>query len=149
MKIYMCLNEYHLNNGFMKKSTCFLLIIFAFLIQGCIIDADSTRKLSGGYFYRNEGGDIKNILCENPNGGEIPSTIIDFSFDKKFIIAKQLPKIPQDPLYNKSYQYKDGYDKYYFWLIVIEKDLVLGPLNEKEFSIIRKEYNVPEKLTIK
>lgn len=134
----------------MKKTFCVLLFICVlYLIQGCNIGADSTKKLSGGYFYRNEGGDIKDILCENPNGGEIPSTVIDFDYDKDFIIAKQKPKIPQDPLYNKGYQYNDGRDKYYFWLIVIKKDLVFGPLSEKEFSIVRKEYNVPDKLSLK
>lgn len=134
----------------MKKSFCVLLFIcVSYLIQGCGIGADSTKKLSGGYFYHDEGGDIKDILCEKPNGGEIPSTVIDFDYDKDFIIAKQKPKIPQDPLYSKVYQYNDGRDKYYFWLIVIKKDLVLGPLGEKEFSIIRKEYNVPDKLSLK
>ena len=108
-----------------------LLVCIAFLIQGCNFSTDCIKKLSGDYYFRNDGGDIKDILCEKPNGGEIPSTIIDFDYDKRFIIAKQKPKIPQDPLYNKDYQYKDGFNKIYFWLIVHEKNLVLGPLAKK------------------
>ncbi len=126
-----------------------LLVCIAFLIQGCNFSTDCIKKLSGDYYFRNDGGDIKDILCEKPNGGEIPSTIIDFDYDKRFIIAKQKPKIPQDPLYNKDYQYKDGFNKIYFWLIVHEKNLVLGPFSEEEFAIIRKEYNVPDNLILK
>ncbi len=129
---------------------CFLLLVcLANLIQGCDLGADSTKTLSGGYFLRNEGGDITDILCEKPNGGEIPSTVIDFDYDKKFIVAKQKPKIPQDPLYNKDYQYKDGFNTSYFWLIVHEKNLVLGPFSEAEFAVIRKEYNVLDNLMFK
>lgn len=132
-----------------QRRKILLFACVALLIQGCNFGADSTKKLSGGYFFRNEGGEIKDILCEKPAGGEIPSTIIDFDYDKKFIIAKQKPKIPQDPLYNKNYHYKDGVDEIYFWLIIHENSLVLGPLSEKEFTTARKEYNVPDNLILK
>jgi len=124
-------------------------VCIALMFQGCNIGADSTKKLSGGYFLRNEGGDIKDILCENPNGGEIPSTIIDYDYDKNFIIAKQKPKIPQDPLYNGDYHYKNGIDQNYFWLIIHSKEFVKGPLDMEEFKLARKQYNVPSNLDFK
>lgn len=132
-------------SGILKNRIC-VFVCIVFLIQGCNIGADSVEKLSGGYFYRNEGGDIKDIYCERPDGGEIPATVIDFAYDRRFIVAKQKPKIPQDPLYDKDYQYKDGVDKIYFWLIIHEKNLVLGPMNEEEFTTVCKKYNVSEKL---
>ncbi len=119
-----------------------------FLFKGCNIGADRTQILSGGYFYRDEGGEIKDILCTKPNGGEIPSTVISFDYDKNFIIAKQRPKIPHYPLYNKEYQYNKGAEQNYFWLIVHEKKLVLGPLLEVEFNKVRKLYNVPDWLKL-
>ncbi len=114
-----------------------------FLFQVCSIGTDKTTQLSGGYFYRNEGGSMKDILCKNPKGGEIPSEVVDFNYNRSFIIAKQKPKIPQDPLYSQDYHYENGIGQYYFWIIVHEKRLVLGPLDENEFKFYLKEYNVP------
>jgi hypothetical protein len=132
-----------------KIITLLLLIGIIVLYKGCNIGADSSKSLSGGYFYRNEGGDIKDILSNKPDGGEIPSTVITFDYDKNFIIAKQKPKIPQDPLYSKDYYYTDGTDQNYFWLIIHDKQLVLGPMMENEFRKARQLYNVPDKLSVK
>lgn len=125
-------------------SLAFTCVVFSF--QCCYTGADATKKLSGGYYYRNEGGDIKDILCEKPNGGEIPATVIAYDYDKNFIIVKQKPKTPQEPLYSKNYQYKDGIEGIYYWLIVHDKGLILGPLNEIEFKGARKQYQVPDNL---
>ena len=58
-------------------SNLFIYCCFALLIQGCT--PDYTKDLGEGYFYRDEGGNIKDILCEKPNGGEIPATILDYA----------------------------------------------------------------------
>jgi len=118
------------------------------ILQGCNF-SDSTENLGDGFFYRNEGGDIKDILCEKPKGGQIPSTVVDFAYNNEFIIAKQKPKLPQDILYDKNYNYKLGADFTYYWLIVKDKHIVLGPFDEREFMEERKKYKIPEKLEFK
>lgn len=124
-----------------------MIFCVALILQCCT--SDYTENLGGGYFFRNEGGDIKDILCKKPKGGEIPSTVIAFDYDKNFIIAKQRPKLPQDILYEKNYNYELGVDTTYFWLIIKKSHLVLGPLNEKEFREVRERYEIPESLKFK
>ena len=83
-----------------------MVFCIALILQCCT--SDYTENLGGGYFFRNEGGDLKDILSKEPKGGEVPSTVIAFDYDKNFIIAKQRPKLPQDILYEKNYNYELG-----------------------------------------
>jgi len=131
----------------MDKITSLLLILIIIFINSC--SSDTKEKLGNGYFFRNEGKLIKDILCESPSGGEIPATVVAYVYDKKFIIAKQMPKIPQDPLYEKSYIYPNGNDQYYFWLILKENNTVFGPLSIIELDSIKTEYNIPKTLILK
>lgn len=124
-----------------------MVFCVALILQCCT--SDYTENLGGGYFFRNEGGDLKDILSKEPKGGEIPSTVIAFDYDKNFIIAKQRPKLPQDILYEKNYNYELGADTTYFWLIIKKSRLVLGPLKEKEFREVRERYEIPESLKFK
>lgn len=117
------------------------------ILQCCT--SDYAKDLGNGYFFRDEGGDIKDILPKEPKGGEIPSTVIAFDYDRNFIIAKQRPKLPQDILYEKEYNYKLGADTTYFWLIIKKNHIVLGPLDEKEFREAREMYKLPESLKFK
>lgn len=121
-----------------------MVFCIALILQCCT--SDYTENLGREYFFRNEGGDLKDILSKEQKGGEIPSTVIAFDYDKNFIIAKQRPKLPQDILYEKSYYYELGADTTYFWLIIKKNHLVLGPLKEKEFREVRERYEVPESL---
>lgn len=131
----------------MKAYKWYMVFCVALILQCCT--SDYTENLGGGYFFRNEGGDLKDILSKEPKGGEIPSTVIAFDYDKNFIIAKQRPKLPQDILYEKNYNYELGADTTYFWLIIKKSHLVLGPLKEKEFREVRERYEIPESLKFK
>lgn len=124
-----------------------MIFSVALILQCCT--SDYTENLGGGYFFRNEGGDLKDIHSKEPKGGEIPPTVIAFDYDKNFIIAKQRPKLPQDILYEKNYNYELGVDTTYFWLIIKKSHLVLGPLNENEFREVRERYQIPESLKFK
>ncbi|MDH5415244.1 MAG: DUF3997 domain-containing protein [Flavobacteriaceae bacterium] len=120
----------------------FVLMLFT---QSCNL-SDSTKHLGEGYFYRNEGGNIKDILCEHPTGGEIPATVIDYTYDENFIIAKQKPKLPQDPLYEKEYYYRGGANGEYYWIVIKYSHVVLGPLSDVEYKEMRKKHKIPGKL---
>ncbi len=60
-----------------------MVFCIALILQCCT--SDYTENLGGGYFFRNEGGDLKDILSKEPKGGEVPSTVIAFNYDKNFI----------------------------------------------------------------
>jgi len=129
----------------MKYSLLFTFCCFALVFQSCT--SDNSINLGKGYFYRDEGKDIKDILCENSKGGEIPATVLAYAYDNKFIIAKQRPKLPQDHLYKKDYRYTIKNNLFY-WIIVKENNVVFGPLNMQEYKSIRLKYKIPQKLQL-
>lgn len=123
----------------MKVKNLFLYCLIL-IIQGCT--SDYSKYLGKGYFYRDEGGEIKDILCERPNGKEIPATVLDYAYNNKYIIVKQKPKLPQDPLYNRDYEYHNGESALYFWIILKEKDIAFGPMDKTEFIAKTKELGI-------
>ncbi len=126
-------------------SVSFLIV---FLINSCNF-SDSTESLGDEYFYRNEGEFLKDILCEKANGGEIPATVRSYDFNDEFIIAKQIPKLPQDQLYENDYKYNNGNKEYYYWIILKKRNLVLGPLSKEEFNNQKNKYNIPNSLILR
>ncbi len=129
----------------MKYEYWFTLCCFIFFMQSCT--SDRVKDIGEGYFYRDEGGDIKDILSENLNGGEIPATVLNFAYDSKFIIAKQKPKLPQDILYKRDYKYKTHNDEFY-WIIIKVNNIVLGPLDKQEYITMRLKYRIPNDLIL-
>ncbi|WP_143089309.1 hypothetical protein [Prevotella sp. KH2C16] len=117
----------------MDKMIRFILIITLCIsileTQSCV--SDTTKELGCGYYYRDEGGNIKDILCENPKGCELPSMICGFTYNEKNIIAKQRPKIPQDLLYRNTYKYDNNQEGIYFWIISKREHVSYGPLSRK------------------
>jgi hypothetical protein len=122
------------------------IIFITLILQNC--SSDYTENLGNDYFYRNEGGIIKDILCKKANGGEIPATVIEYNYNNDFIIAKQKPKLPQDPLYDKTYKYNLGENVLYYWLIDKENQIVYGPLNIEEFNKVKVKLKVPNELKL-
>ncbi len=126
-----------------------LIKISLLFVLCCSCTNDSTVNLGSGYTYRDEGGKIKDVYYKKPAvGGEIPATIVSYDYDNNFIIAKQKPKLPQDPLYEKTYTYNNGDSVTYFWLIIKSKKKVFGPLDKRQFDILKKEYCVPSSLSL-
>jgi hypothetical protein len=52
--------------------------------------SDDMEELSGDYFYTDEGGNAKFIICHLPNRKGIYSTVIEYDYNKDFIIALEL-----------------------------------------------------------
>lgn len=71
------------------------------------------------------------------------------NFNDDFIIAKQKPKLLQDPLFDKDYKYNRGGNEFYYWLIVKNEKLVLCLLNLDEFNILKDKYKVSVKLLLR
>lgn len=132
----------------MRAVKFYILTIYliSLIVQSC--SSDYSKNLGDGYFYRFEASDLRDIHSENANDGEIPADIVSYDFDDDFIIAKQKPKLPQDPLYDKDYKYNRGKNEFYYWLIVKNEKLVFGPLNLDEFKALYDKYKV-SKLILK
>jgi hypothetical protein len=73
----------------MKKKYLLIFLIIYSLIFGC--SNDSSIELSGNYFYREEGSNVKQIISHTTNRKEIYSKVIDYDYNKDFIIAVQQP----------------------------------------------------------
>lgn len=127
----------------------YYLLIIIMMIAICSCTSDYTKDLGNGYFYRHEGYPLNDILCEKVGGGQIPATVVDYAYNDKFIIAKQKPRIPQDSMYDKTYEYKNGANVFYYWLIVKEEHIVLGPLDIDSFEKERVKYKIPKELRLK
>lgn len=129
------------------KINVFIIIIYSMMMFGFTLScSDYIHKLPGGYFFRNEGDETRDILCTRPEGGEIPATVISYDYCKDFIIAKQRLKIQPDPMYKKEYDFPNNTD--YYWIIVIQTDSIIGPVNYSHFANIRKLLGVPARLNI-
>jgi hypothetical protein len=123
-----------------------VLCIYILLLLSCT--SDVIKDLGDGYFLREEGAYVKDILCEKPNGKEIPAGVIAYDFEENFIIAIQKPKLPQDPLYDKHYNYKRGGNKFYYWIINKKNHVVIGPMDKLEFQKKREKHRISESLAL-
>ena len=73
--------------------------------------SDNAQELSGQYFYRDEGTEMKQILSHLPNRKEIYSTIIDYDFNSHFIVAVQKPNY-EDYKNMVGFKLRDDLKKY-------------------------------------
>lgn len=71
---------------------------------------DSTKELSGNYFYRDEGPTLKDILSHNSNMN-IYSTVIDYDYNDNFIIALQEPNYKEHEQMI-AFEVRDKFPKY-------------------------------------
>ena len=125
----------------MKRIILYLLSYIFFLNCGI----DNHTKLSGGYIFRHEGYFVNDILGPH----EIPENVISCYFNEKFIIAKQMPAKYDNAIYDQRPVYKEGRDRLYYWLIVHEGDIFLGPMNEIEFKEAKIKFKIPEEGELK
>lgn len=109
--------------------------------------SDVVVDLRNGYFYRNEGDEIKDIHSEKGDR-EIPATVTAYAFDDEFILARQKPKLPADPLYNEQPVYVNGPEHDYYWIIDHKQETIWGPLDEQEYLRTRSLAGVPSELTL-
>lgn len=133
---------------FKLKNFLSLIIFYSIIIFNTNCTSDYSKNLGNGYIYRDEGCEEKEIFCEKANGGMIPSTVLNYDYDRHYIIAKQKPR-KDDPnilLYDTTYEYKYGYDSIYYWIILKDFKEVIGPLTKDEYLNAREQYKISEKL---
>jgi len=108
------------------------------LLHGCVYD---THNLGSDYVYDDEH---KMIYSSSHSGNEIPSTILEYRFDRSFIIIKQKPREndPNASLYSREFHYSKGFDEVYYWIIIKEKNVLLGPMIKDEYILAKQKYAV-------
>jgi len=127
-----------------KIKILFIIYIYTTL-QSC--NYNDNKNLGNSFTYYS---DHKMIASSIGECGGVPSIVLEYNYDKNFIIAIQKP-IENDPnvlLYDVEYEYKEGYNSVYYWIIIKDNQNVIGPMSKSEFVEVRGKYNVPEDLIL-
>ncbi len=137
-------------------------IVFAILIGLLLISCSDSSDLGDGYSAFTTGAELR-AIGKNFNNSigsysvNISGHVLDYNHDKQFIIALQLP---QDSLFKRpdftklntwarldSLSRKTDYK--YYYIINKQQDSTYGPLNSRQYSIMRIKLNVPNSLRLK
>lgn len=124
------------------KFNQFIAIIFC----SCNFSSDYSKDLSNECFLRYEGKELCDILCNSSTESEIPANIIKYYYDENYILAIQKPKKNPDVLYNKEYNYPNGLDSVYYWIVINKQNKFIGPLNKNDFEKILKFNSISNKI---
>ena len=108
------------------RSIYFGLIIIISLCNTSCVDGDY-KELGKGYFITTKGPGLRDILNHDGKHKDVPPDIVEYNYDRNFIIAAQRPNQVDDAIYNIFPEYPLGRDTIYYWLIVKDLDLELGP----------------------
>ena len=108
------------------------IVVFIFFVgyisQGCT--SDYVVSLGHGYIFCNEGEALKFIYHEQSVGGEIPPTVLEYKFNKKFIIVKQkLRKIQKE-------------DSVSYFIILKDVEKIYGPYTFNEYINEKMRYKI-------
>lgn len=113
--------------------------IFSLLAISCSSNNDD---LGSGYYYHNDGGRAKSIIKKELKRG-ICGEIIAYDYNHDFIVAAQRPYENYCPYDSYVEDFANGMDTTYFWLIVKNEDMILGPYELSKFKEITEKYQVP------
>lgn len=85
------------------------------------------------------------MLNKQANRFDIPPHIIDYQYDKRYIVIKQKPQVPLKQIYYdfNDIDYPTGLNNNYYWIIIKKKGEVIGPLSCLEFDSLTDVYNLP------
>ncbi|WP_276131871.1 DUF3997 domain-containing protein [Polluticoccus soli] len=145
-----------------------LLIAFSILLVACNM-SDSSKKLSGNYCYRWEGGGDKVILRHSGSVRDnIYGEVVDYEYNDDFIIAMQRPdfkthahylafELPGDEiekdireaestLRTEPYYIQIFSNKLNYWIISHNHNKTFGPLTKSEFQKLHDSLNIDEDL---
>lgn len=114
----------------------FIIILTPSIIREIFFPEDD--YLGGGYTF-----DSKAIWGEKPEQIDIPNEVIQYNYNKKYIIAKQRYLHAVDTTWfnigNRNRAYGE-YDSIYYWIIDKQKDTVYGPMDSITFIRISKRF---------
>ena len=157
----------------MKYSNVLLFILISFVLS-CGGVSDYTENLGNGFYFASRGSKVKSIFGPNVNPRkEIYSKVIEYAFDKDFILVAQEPLwdmhirsiiisldeeksdyqkleekadsiLRNDPFYQSVFSRKIN-----FWIISHKADSLFGPFSLEDYLIKKEELEVPKGLKLK
>lgn len=120
----------------------YILLFVCPIFSAC---GDSTRELSGGYYYYSESSTDQVIVSHGWKAGDpyIPCNVVDYDWDDHYIIAKQIPV--ETCFWSKETMDSELPRKgEYFWIIDAKNKKFYGPLGKVDFEKKRKLLGVRE-----
>lgn len=124
------------------------VIFVAFIVFIYLAVTENEGELSGGYFFYDEG--LNQAVITHPPGvpgeGNIPCTVVEHVWDRYFILAKQIAQ--SDCFWSQGRDIKQEVGHTYFWIIEVDNEKVIGPLDKKAYFNERRKSNVPEDLVL-
>lgn len=138
----------------MKKSIRIISIIILFLIVSCG-DDENIKLEDFGHGYYIDNGNNGCIQLVGPRlNSIILGPILEYNYNKKYIIVKEKPRYKIDTLYHLDdienlTEADKAFDKikyYDYWIINMINDSIYGPFQKKEFYIKMNELGVPDSL---
>lgn len=126
-----------------------LLALFYIVYSFFLYDADTVR-LGRNFKYDKEHQFIYSNGNKQYEARDIPPLVINYVYDDKYIIAKQIPKSPLEQIYYDSNEiiYPFGLSGVYYWIIDLKTSDVNGPFDYEEYMRKRKELCVPNELQL-
>lgn len=124
------------------------------IMISCTICSCKHGRLSGKYFLDYDPNEEISLVydCDDFQCVKIPSHVLFYGFDKKFIIANQ--KLTADIRNNFSETFQQSQERIFrtnlntFWIIDIVSDSVFGPLTKEKYFDARHRIGVPNNLTL-
>lgn len=118
----------------------FILVLFAY--RG-MISADVWCQFGDGYYLAGSTSDKLYIYKGDMGKGQIviAPNVIDYKYDKSFIITKQMPDSIWIEAECKT-KYEQGLNCAYYWIIIKETDKIFGPMSESHYHEMKGEYNI-------
>lgn len=125
----------------------FLLLLLS--IVACNL-SDYTESLPGEYIYAHEGGCL-NVLFTGSNRIHNYSYLTNIAYNDEYICFANVDStVCVNAKYSekeKDFVVEEKDERYY--IIEIEKDTVIGPLNKNDFYQVLKQKKIPKELSLK
>jgi hypothetical protein len=123
----------------------FAIVLCSFFLFGSC--SHDKNDLGAGYYYLGKGGRDKTIASKDPKRG-ICGEIVAYDYDDNFILAAQKPY--ENYCVYESYveDFPNGLNATYYWLIIKDGNIIMGPYEQNKFREIRERYKVPATLQV-
>lgn len=117
---------------------CMLPIIY--------ISCSDSIYIAGTYYCYQDNTPICAILNVENDKMNIPPTVLKYKTDGTYITVMQKPQIPQDAIYRNIDYPNFSPDTIYYWIIEINSDSIMGPLDYTSFINECKRHNIGDNL---
>jgi len=122
-----------------KRIIAFLIIFYFALLILREIFMPGEEYLGGGYIY---DSNTRAIYGKNTGQIDIPNEVVQYKYNKKYIVAKQLYLHAVDTSwFNIGNKVLKNEDSIYYWIVDKQKDTVYDPMDSITFIRFSRRLN--------